>query len=69
MANMAARYRAKIMMPGLRTCFEAHIERTDRQSLVARLDVRPPNQQKTATVSTGRPMAASVIMVDEATPR
>jgi hypothetical protein len=57
MAKMAARHKAKIMTPyGLRTCFEARIERDGRQPLVARFGEIPLHRRKTATVTDRQPI-------------
>jgi group II intron reverse transcriptase/maturase len=46
---MAARHKAKITTPhGLRTCFEARIDRVDRKPLVARFGGIPLRRKKTA---------------------
>jgi hypothetical protein len=51
MSKMAAKHKAKIQTPhGLRTCFEARIERDGRQPLVARFGETPLHRRKTATV-------------------
>jgi group II intron reverse transcriptase/maturase len=48
-AKMAAKYRAKIDTPhGLRTCFEARVERTGKQPLVARFGGVPLVRKKEA---------------------
>jgi hypothetical protein len=45
---MAARHKAKIETPhGLRTCFEAKVERAGKQPLVARFGDIPLKRQKT----------------------
>jgi hypothetical protein len=57
MSKMAARHKAKIQTPqGLRTCFEARIEREGRQPLVARFGETPLHRQKTATVVDRQPV-------------
>jgi hypothetical protein len=57
MSKMAARHKAKIVTPhGLRTCFEARIERDGRQPLVARFGEIPLHQRKTATVTDRQPI-------------
>jgi group II intron reverse transcriptase/maturase len=57
MAKMAAKHKAKIMTPyGLRTCFEARIERNGRQPLVARFGEIPLHRRKTATVTDRQPI-------------
>jgi len=57
MAKMAAKHKAKIMTPhGLRTCFEARIERHGRQPLVSRFGEIPLHRQKTATVTDRQPI-------------
>ncbi len=54
-SKMAARFKAKISTPhGLRTCFEAKVERAGRNPLVARFGGIPLKRQKTA-VLTDRP--------------
>ncbi|WP_219420469.1 reverse transcriptase/maturase family protein, partial [Pseudonocardia nigra] len=54
-SKMAARFKAKIATPhGLRTCFEASVERTGRNPLVARFGGIPLKRQKLA-VLTDRP--------------
>jgi group II intron reverse transcriptase/maturase len=51
-AKMAARYKAKIETPhGLRTCFEASLEREGKKPLVARFGGIPLKRQKTAVLS------------------
>jgi group II intron reverse transcriptase/maturase len=56
MSKMAAKHKAKISTPhGLRTCFEARIERTSSQPLVARFGGIPLHRQKTATVLDRQP--------------
>jgi group II intron reverse transcriptase/maturase len=56
-SKMAAKHTAKIPTPhGLRTCFEARIERDGRQPLVARFGGIPLHQQKSATVSDRQPI-------------
>ncbi len=51
MVKIAARHKAKIMTThGPRTCFEARIERSGRQPLVARFGDITLHQRKTATV-------------------
>jgi len=57
-SKMAARFKAKIPTPhGLRTCFEATVERAGRNPLVSRFGGIPLKRQKTAVltdrVSTG----------------
>lgn len=55
-SKMAARHKAKIETPhGPRTCFEARIERTSRQPLVARFGGIPLHRQKTTTVLDRQP--------------
>jgi group II intron reverse transcriptase/maturase len=57
MSKMAARHKAKIATPhGLRTCFEARIERDGRQPLVARFGEIPLHRRKTATVTDRQPI-------------
>ena len=59
MSKMAARHKAKIATPhGLRTCFEARIERDGRQPLVARFGEIPLHRRKTATVLDRQPIRA-----------
>ncbi|MDM4719169.1 reverse transcriptase domain-containing protein [Micromonospora sp. WMMA1363] len=59
-SKMAARHKAKIETPhGLRTCFEARIERDGRQPLVARFGGIPLKRQKTAVISDRRPLQVS----------
>ncbi|HVK21150.1 MAG TPA: reverse transcriptase domain-containing protein [Actinokineospora sp.] len=56
-SKMAAKHKAKIQTPhGLRTCFEARIERDGRQPLVARFGETPLHRQKTATVTDRQPV-------------
>jgi hypothetical protein len=51
MSKMAAKHKTKIQTPhGLRTCFEARIERGGRQPLVARFGGIPLQRQRSATV-------------------
>lgn len=51
-SKMAARFKAKIDTPhGLRTCFEASVERTGRKPLVARFGGIPLKRQKTAVLT------------------
>jgi hypothetical protein len=51
-SKMAARYKAKIDTPhGLRTCFEAKVERTGKKPLVARFGGIPLKRQKTAVLT------------------
>jgi hypothetical protein len=51
-SKMAAKHKAKIQTPhGLRTCFEARIERDGRQPLVARFAGIPLQRQRSATVT------------------
>jgi group II intron reverse transcriptase/maturase len=57
MSKMAAKHKTKIQTPhGLRTCFEARIERDDRKPLVARFGEIPLHRQKTATVIDRQPI-------------
>jgi len=56
-SKMAAKHKTKIQTPrGLRTCFEARIERNGRQPLVARFGETPLHRQKTATVIDRQPI-------------
>jgi group II intron reverse transcriptase/maturase len=56
-SKMAAKHKAKIQTPhGLRTCFEARIERKDRQPLVARFGGIPLHRQKTAAITDRQPI-------------
>jgi hypothetical protein len=56
-SKMAAKHKAKIQTPhGLRTCFEARLERNGRQPLVARFGEIPLHRQKTATVIDRQPI-------------
>jgi hypothetical protein len=56
-SKMAAKHKTKIQTPrGLRTCFEARIERNGRQPLVARFGETPLHRQKTATVTDRQPI-------------
>jgi hypothetical protein len=56
-SRMAAKHKAKIQTPhGLRTCFEARIERNGRQPLVARFGETPLRRQITATVTDRQPI-------------
>lgn len=57
MSKMAAKHKTKIQTPhGLRTCFEARIERNGRKPLVARFGEIPLHRQKTATVVDRQPI-------------
>jgi len=59
-SKMAARHKAKIETPhGLRTCFEARIERDGRQPLVARFGGIPLKRQKMAVISDRQPLRVS----------
>jgi hypothetical protein len=59
-SKMAARHKAKIETPhGLRTCFEARIERDGRQPLVARFGGIPLKRQKTAVITDRQPLRVS----------
>jgi len=56
-SKMAAKHKAKIQTPhGVRTCFEARIERDGRQPLVARFGGIPLQRQKTVTVIDRQPI-------------
>ncbi|MFB4273622.1 reverse transcriptase domain-containing protein [Nonomuraea sp. GTA35] len=56
-SKMAARYKAKIQTPqGIRTCFEARIERDGRQPLVARFGGLPLHRQRSAAVTDRQPI-------------
>jgi group II intron reverse transcriptase/maturase len=56
-SKMAAKHKAKIATShGLRTCFEARIEREGRQPLVARFGDIPLRRQKAATVTDRQPI-------------
>ncbi|MGB3438675.1 MAG: group II intron reverse transcriptase/maturase [Actinophytocola sp.] len=56
-SKMAAKHKAKIQTPhGIRTCFEARIERDGRQPLVARFDETPLRRQKTAAIIDRQPI-------------
>ncbi|WP_253730533.1 reverse transcriptase/maturase family protein, partial [Lentzea flava] len=56
-SKMAAKHKAKIQTPhGLRTCFEARIERDGRQPLVARFGETPLHRKKMATVVDRQPI-------------
>jgi group II intron reverse transcriptase/maturase len=56
-SKMAARHKAKIQTPhGIRTCFEARIERDGRQPLVARFGGIPLQRQRSATVIDRQPI-------------
>jgi group II intron reverse transcriptase/maturase len=56
-SKMAAKHKSKIQTPrGLRTCFEARIERDARQPLVARFGGIPLHRQKSATVTDRQPI-------------
>jgi hypothetical protein len=56
-SKMAAKHKAKIQTPrGLRTCFEARIERNGRQPLVARFGGIPLHRQKSAAVTDRQPI-------------
>jgi hypothetical protein len=51
-SKMATRHKAKIETPqGLRTCFEARVERHGRQPLVARFGGIPLKRQKLAVIT------------------
>jgi group II intron reverse transcriptase/maturase len=51
-SKIAARYKAKIETPhGLRTCFEAKVERTGKKPLVARFGGIPLKRHKTAVLT------------------
>ncbi|WP_433498524.1 reverse transcriptase domain-containing protein [Sphaerimonospora sp. CA-214678] len=55
-SKMAAKHKAKIETPhGLRTCFEARIERDGRKPLVARFGGIPLKRQKTAVINDHQP--------------
>lgn len=55
-SKMAAKHKAKIETPhGLRTCFEARIERDGRKPLVARFGGIPLKRQKTAIINDHHP--------------
>lgn len=57
MSKMAAKHKTKIQTPhGLRTCFEARIEREGRKPLVARFGDIPLHRQKTAMVVDRQPI-------------
>jgi group II intron reverse transcriptase/maturase len=57
MSKMAVKHKTKIQTPnGLRTCFEARIERDGRQPLVARFGEIPLQRQKSATVVDRQPI-------------
>jgi group II intron reverse transcriptase/maturase len=57
MSKMAAKHKTKIQTPhGLRTCFEARVERDGRKPLVARFGEIPLHRQKTATVTDRQPI-------------
>ena len=59
-SKMAARHKAKIETPhGLRTCFEARIERDGRQPLLARFGGIPLKRQKTAVITDRQPLRVS----------
>ncbi|MEU9609895.1 reverse transcriptase domain-containing protein [Streptomyces sp. NPDC048057] len=50
--RMARRYKAKILTPhGLRTCFEARIERAGRKPLIARFGGIPLRRKKSAVIA------------------
>jgi Type II intron maturase/Reverse transcriptase (RNA-dependent DNA polymerase) len=56
-SKTAAKHKAKIQTPhGLRTCFEARIERDGRQPLVARFGGIPLHRQRSATVIDRQPI-------------
>jgi len=56
-SKMATRHKAKIQTPhGMRTCFEARIERDGRQPLVARFGGIPLQRQRSATVIDRQPI-------------
>lgn len=55
--KMAAKHKAKVQTPyGLRTCFEARIDRDNRQPLVARFGGIPLLRQKSAMVTDHQPI-------------
>jgi len=57
MSKMAAKHKVKIQTPhGLRTCFEARLERDGRQPLVARFGDITLHRKKTATVIDRQPI-------------
>ncbi len=57
MSKMATKHKVKIQTPhGLRTCFEARLERDGRQPLVARFGGITLHRQKTATVTDRQPI-------------
>ena len=59
-SKMAARHKAKIETPhGLRTCFEARIDRDGRPPLVARFGGIPLKRQKMAVLSDRQPVRVS----------
>ena len=50
-AKMAAKHKAKVETPyGLRTCYEARVERKGKQALVARFGGVPPVRKKEAVI-------------------
>lgn len=54
---MAARYKAKIETPhGIRTCFEARVERDGRKPLVARFGGQPLRKQRNAVLVDRKPV-------------
>jgi hypothetical protein len=56
-SKMAAKHKAKTQTPhGMRTCFEARIERNGRQPLVARFGDIPLRRQKSAAVTDRQPI-------------
>jgi group II intron reverse transcriptase/maturase len=56
-SKMAVKHKAKIQTPhGLRTCFEARVERNGRQPLVARFGGIPLQRQKSAAVTDRQPI-------------
>jgi group II intron reverse transcriptase/maturase len=57
---MAARYKAKIVTPkGIRTCFEARVERKGKQPLVTRFGGIPLTRQKYAVIHDQTPAQAT----------
>ena len=55
-SKMANKHKAKIQTPeGIRTCFEARVEREDRQPLVGRFGGIPLKRKKQATLIDGQP--------------
>lgn len=58
-SKMAAKHKAKVTTPyGIRTCFEAHVERVGKQPLVARFGGIPLIRQRSAVLTDRAPAQA-----------